>query len=751
MSITPYGMIRLHIIFVFKLFQKLETLLGRASIVLVVSVTIAVIMSGTQFARRSLDGFRRTFGSGPKRSVGLLVVVTFAAVTGWSVIYLPQALAAAKTASYLSSHLPDAKNHVIGWENACTTTLNAERAANAGNRSAAQQRANVNAPGAAYNGDVWISKSGNPTSISGSYAPTARNIPLQLNRMYFLCSAVVNNPPRAPGSDYPVTANKVTSSRYPNDRGPVSDSSSSYINSASLYEINLSIVSATVSSGDGTIGGLVGQGLSIRRDNNSRYWNASPNGFTFDPSASLTPGKHTLRIQIGYKTMSTYHAYGSSGTTRCTYTDGTGHDITYLNYSRCKIYYETYSYTYTIAAPELECGNSQINPEIFDPYMPFDITVGVDSNARTLPADTQMTLNVDGSGYTYSRSQTPTVSGGDATATFLGVGPTNHTGVFKISWTLSSASGGFSISCGFNAGKTSEVVNVAYMPYLSVFGGDVQVGSSATDGHVCSTANTDAGAYSWNRNGVPSGNFSGAGAQYAVMALGQIQGFASSLGNGSNPARLSFSNTLSAGNEGGVDYSNDDAYGGGFGGSTADCDFTSDDTYDTTFPASSTVSGTKVVYVTGDLYINHNISYGTSWADLTQMPSFKVVVLGGNIYIDKSVNELDGLYVAEPTAAKPDAGIIFTCASSVGNEYKVDDPSFYTSCNRSLTVNGSFVARSVQFLRTRGSLGQAAMNDNYISSQAAEIFNYSPEMWLPRYNSPPSSKYDTITGLPPVL
>jgi hypothetical protein len=109
------------------------------------------------------------------------------------------------------------------------------------------------------------------------------------------------------------------------------------------------------------------------------------------------------------------------------------------------------------------------------------------------------------------------------------------------------------------------------------------------------------------------------------MVLGQIQGFASSLGNGANPARLSFSNTLASGATGGVNYTTDDTYGGGFGGSTSDCDFDSDNAFDTTFPAATTVSGTKVVHINGDLYINHNITYGTTWADLTQIPYFKVV------------------------------------------------------------------------------------------------------------------------------
>jgi hypothetical protein len=109
------------------------------------------------------------------------------------------------------------------------------------------------------------------------------------------------------------------------------------------------------------------------------------------------------------------------------------------------------------------------------------------------------------------------------------------------------------------------------------------------------------------------------------------------------------------------------------------------------------------------------------------------------------------LYVAEPTAAKPTKGVIYTCARSVGSEYKYNDPTLYADCNRSLTINGSFIARSVQFLRTKGTLSQSAMGDTYGTSQAAEIFNYSPEMWLPRNTGLPSSKYDSITGLPPVL
>jgi hypothetical protein len=36
-------------------------------------------------------------------------------------------------------------------------------------------------------------------------------------------------------------------------------------------------------------------------------------------------------------------------------------------------------------------------------------------------------------------------------------------------------------------------------------------------------------------------------------------------------------------------------------------------------------------------------------------------------------------------------------------------------------------------------------------NHAAEVFNYSPEMWLPAAGSAPGNGYNAISSLPPVL
>jgi hypothetical protein len=89
-----------------------------------------------------------------------------------------------------------------------------------------------------------------------------------------------------------------------------------------------------------------------------------------------------------------------------------------------------------------------------------------------------------------------------------------------------------------------------------------------------------------------------------------------------------------------------------------------------------------------------------------------------------------------------------------------------------LVVNGAFVAQHVQLQRTFGSLRNSVSGETPQSAAhacevgstgtanrgdcAAEIFNFSPEMYLAQppfmpSGGPASSKYDYITSLSPVL
>jgi hypothetical protein len=276
----------------------------------------------------------------------------------------------------------------------------------------------------------------------------------------------------------------------------------------------------------------------------------------------------------------------------------------------------------------------------------------------------------------------------------------------------------------------------------------------------CVGYDSGAGVYGWN--GLSPYSYAGAGAQYAVQALAQINGFASSqYSANSPPTALSFSNSGTNPPSG--------LFGTGFSGTIADCDFTRDITAqpltgDQTLPGTltngvaipSTIPdgqpGQITVYVDGNVYINNPITYDTlGWSSPSQIPYFKLVVVGGNIYIGSNVKQLDGLYVAEPNGAGQ-GGIIYTCASGNNAPITPTSASYYGTCDNQLVINGAFVATQVQFLRTYDTVGQSNTDNGTPSgSHAAEVFNYTPELWLPRSGANPNGDYSAITGLPPNL
>lgn len=399
------------------------------------------------------------------------------------------------------------------------------------------------------------------------------------------------------------------------------------------------------------------------------------------------------------------------------------------------------------------CGSLGINPPTVDMTTPFSVhpTINIGTTAYKPSGGTMtLTINSDMSGATWTYGPktvgAPVDSTGTAGASFNNLGPITAPGDYTATWVY-SADGSIGIVC-------TEQIPVVDMPYLTVYGGDTMVGAAATtQPGTCYTGSNDAGAYSWNNHG---NGYLGAGSQYAVMALGQIQDFASNLGgNGGpqDPRKLSFANTVASAINapGGL-------YGGKFGGTVATCDLTSDlaDVPALTGAAASSQlnsgktipkGASDIMYVNGDVHIGGDIKYATGWSKLSDIPLFKLVVKG-NIYINANVKQLDGIYAALPDTTG-NGGVIYTCATGAG-AVNPTDSNFYDTCNSQLVINGAFAAKQVQFLRTYGSIGRAK-TDSVGNSAAAEQFNYSPEVWLPRGKSNPSLQYDSITGLPPVL
>jgi hypothetical protein len=156
------------------------------------------------------------------------------------------------------------------------------------------------------------------------------------------------------------------------------------------------------------------------------------------------------------------------------------------------------------------------------------------------------------------------------------------------------------------------------------------------------------------------------------------------------------------------------------------------------------------VYVDGNVHIRNNIEYPAAYPG-NKPPNFTLVVRG-NIYIHPSVTRLDGFYVAQPKSGQPNSGRIYTCATAPA---ALSGPAVYSQCGasttpgnaRQLRVNGAFAAQKVVLNRSgyslRDSIPTTATNsETAANSKAAEVFSFSPEMYL----SPPVFQPGSVSG-----
>jgi hypothetical protein len=435
--------------------------------------------------------------------------------------------------------------------------------------------------------------------------------------------------------------------------------------------------------------------------------------------------------------------------------------------------------------PVYTCGNSSTDPATLQPNQSFTTNINVDYSGGT-PIYTSFHVSITGSSSLYANNNAQPVS---KTASSLSYSVPSlrappEAGAYTISWQLYNGNIALSPSC------SGQIKTIA-LPYFSVYGSDV---SSGGDFNAC-TANggTLAGWYD-SQNAQ-----AGASTLLGAIAIGKINGFASAqntaTGAPNNPANgLSFANTSP------VSGSSPSAkLGGNFGGVHCLFSPTAPKTTEQNIVSPTTIglgaltsgahsyngnlylnggtvaSGKSIaIYVTGNVYIKSNITYGTdtngTWTinknGGTDIPSFTLVDTGGNIYLDPSVSELDGIYVAE--SSNDHGGTIYTCSQISGSSFvPVAAPNLYTSCAGQLTVYGSFIADQVNLMRTYGTLNDAKTSDNPAGAKhvcsngvnasvcAAEVFDFSPEMYLssPDIQQPNNGAetYNAMTSLPPVL
>ncbi len=325
---------------------------------------------------------------------------------------------------------------------------------------------------------------------------------------------------------------------------------------------------------------------------------------------------------------------------------------------------------------------------------------------------------------------------------------------------------------GDNSVTRTGCLDVHNDPTFKALGAGVVAGDCNNNGGELASWNNDSGT-----------NPYGSGSQLSALALLNITGFASAQNTANtSPTDLSFANNGTGVNVAADAYS--PGQGGNFGDAPCLPTFTPPASGDTTIvtqatagadytipnpPTSDLVVGdNKSIFVSGgtNVYIARDIRLQPGW-NASNVPSFVLQVTGGNIYIAAGVQELDGLYIAEPDAAG-NGGQIYDCAS--GPSQPVAASSMYGpapgGCSTRLLVYGSFAAKQINLMRTYGSLrnestgscsnaGGSAPLPSGLTTCAAEVFQFSPEMYLSNPAVVPSggggTKFDSITSLPPVL
>lgn len=329
-------------------------------------------------------------------------------------------------------------------------------------------------------------------------------------------------------------------------------------------------------------------------------------------------------------------------------------------------------------------------------------------------------------------------------------------------------------------------VDVVSKPYHRVYGGDVSVGGGFEGATSCAT-DTAAGVTGTN---LPNAPYRGAGSQLATFALDMLFDFATGQvrSNATDPDHLSFANINHHVDTGwpAAIYAR---FGGGMHPSNAVC---AKDYY-SKLPATAVavptnpfviIPSTQGVYRhTGDLRLTSNpggvgtgrdvtiyvdgnvfvegtgITYQNgAYTSIADIPSLRLIVRG-NIYLEPSVTQLDGLYVAQPNTSNPNTtGRFVTCGSRAWSgrnpNFVPTDGEMVTTCRTNkLRVHGAVIADVIKLLRTAGTLTRSTTTERATNTlgDAAEVFIFSPEIWLNGDLPKGSGEFDAVVPLPPVL
>mgnify|MGYP000530614208 CR=1 FL=1 len=511
---------------------------------------------------------------------------------------------------------------------------------------------------------------------------------------------------------------------------------------------------------------------------------------TYSGGPPTPTGSVSINVQptpggVGLSSLSIGGGAVAAGSNQFTVSNGGTHTVYWsvrVNETTANCSGTFYAYPPTIVS----CGSMVVNPPNPEVAQPMSVRVRPSfTGGPPSPSITGGYIRVTGPGFssTWPVSPTPPVPSGPGGGTITFNSPSFNppqAGTYTVTWDLRvNTVAPTSSPCGGNVPvDTFEVMNY---PFMSVQGGDIAAGSSfvTTPGGSCGGPNTNAGVVGWNRRDAPT--YRGSGNQYGISARSFIQDFVTNKGSGRPAESLSFAGV----DAGGFDSVNPamGRYGGFFGKSPC-AKYWSDKPTVNRQVTTPSISGLNGVYMhTGPLTINpSNINPGTrltiyvdgdvsirgplgirysggadpTWANPSQIPVFRLIVRG-TIHIDPSVDRLDGTYVAVPedsayptrvngySAALLKRGTISTCSNgfTVLNPLAMPAPMIDACNNNPLTVNGSFVANHIFFLRTSGTMSLGP---------PAEVFNFSPETWLaPANDGSIDPSYQSVVGLPPVL
>lgn len=304
-------------------------------------------------------------------------------------------------------------------------------------------------------------------------------------------------------------------------------------------------------------------------------------------------------------------------------------------------------------------------------------------------------------------------------------------------------------------------------PYFVTKGGDISAGNGLTQTPGACTSNNSASITGWNEDNSPANSYGGAGSGLGafVTANNGLKSFVSGTDTAGGAATLR-GHGLSFANYTGTAYVNPATYGDSYGAANAlpcvsvptGSGGNLPSTTLTNVPAgtytvpSGTILNTSVldggrkivIHTTGNIYINGNITY--NYSQISDIPQLEIIAQGGGIYVSgANVTELHGVFISQKSSGGA-GGVFATCATGPGAP-----TSDFTTCNHKLTVVGAVAAEGTVVLgRTSGTV--TANPPTLTNTDPAEVFQYSPELWLnTALDQQGTPTYQAITSLPPVL